>query len=302
MHKGIRLAFLTACISGFAIFINKFGVSFWLDSSAYTTAKNIVAALFLFSVLVAAKKLPELKHLSRALWTKLILIGFVGGSIPFLLFFKSLTLISAPEAAFIHKTLFLWVALLAYPILKERLGAPQILGLAVLVWGIIFLGTPGDGKLNAGAMMAFGATVLWAIENIIAKITLKEVSSITVGWARMFFGSLFLIAYLTLWGNIGGLIPSSVSQAGWALLVGATLFLYVTTWYAALKHAPATVVSAVLVIAAPITAALSAITAHTFPQNVIVPFVVMGIGVLLISQPFERIIARLLRKKETAYA
>ncbi|MBU1954085.1 DMT family transporter, partial [Patescibacteria group bacterium] len=111
--SGIKLAFITAIISGFAVFINKFGVSLWANSSAYTTAKNVAATIFLTAIILLCKKQAELRHLSKKQWSKLLLIGFIGGSVPFLLFFKSLTLVSAAEAAFIHKTLFIWVAILA---------------------------------------------------------------------------------------------------------------------------------------------------------------------------------------------
>jgi len=61
------------------------------------------------------------------------LIAIVGGSLPFLLFFTGLSLASAPSAAFIHKTLFIWVAFLAVPFLGERLGWAQICALGVLL-------------------------------------------------------------------------------------------------------------------------------------------------------------------------
>ena len=50
------------------------------------------------------------------------MIGVIGGSVPFILFFNGLAMASAPSAAFIHKTLFVWVVLLAVPFLGERLG------------------------------------------------------------------------------------------------------------------------------------------------------------------------------------
>ncbi len=120
-NKGIYFALATAFISGLAVFLNKFAVGFWTNSSVFTTAKNLVVAILLTSLILLVKKLPELKKLSKKDWRQLIIIGFIGGSIPFLLFFKGLTLTSATGAAFIHKTLFIWVAVLAIPILKEKI-------------------------------------------------------------------------------------------------------------------------------------------------------------------------------------
>lgn len=296
--KGVKLALITAGISGFAVFINKFGVAFWGNPFTYTTAKNIIAAVFLAGLVVFLRKFPELKQLSKGQWFKLVLIGLIGGAIPFLLFFKALTIVSAPQAAFIHKTLFLWVALFSYPFLKERLSKVQLLALGILFCGVFLFSAPAQWVLGMGTLMALIATILWAIENIIAKIVLRNVSAITVGWARMFFGSLFLLVYLGVTGNISGLVPASLAQVGWTLLVGAVLFGYVFSWYSALKHAPATVVSSVLVLAAPLTAILNAIfVTHVFPVKVIVPLLLMGVAVLLVSKQLESFYSRFVRRK-----
>jgi len=173
--KGVTLALITAFISGFAVFINKFGVGFWESSSAYTTAKNMVAAILLTGLILFFYKLTELKQLPSKTWIKLALIGLVGGSIPFLLFFKSITMISAPEAAFIHKTIFLWIALFSYPFLKERLSSVQIIALCILFSGVFLFGAPSHLTFGVGFALALTATILWAIENVVAKITLRKV-------------------------------------------------------------------------------------------------------------------------------
>ncbi len=41
LSKGVYLAFLTALVSGFAVFLNKFAVSIWANSSVFTTLVKI---------------------------------------------------------------------------------------------------------------------------------------------------------------------------------------------------------------------------------------------------------------------
>lgn len=300
--KGVVLAATAAFISGVAVFINKFGVSLWNDSSVYTTAKNIVAALFLTGLLTLLGRISELKKLSKGQWLKLVLIGSVGGSVPFLLFFKSLTMISAPEAAFLHKTLFLWVALLSYPFLKERLSIVQFVALGALLFSVFLFDAPSKWNLGFGSLLAILATMLWAVENIIAKIVLKDVSALTVGWARMFFGSVFLLIYLAFTGNIVGIVPDSAGQIGWTILTGAVLFGYVATWYSALKIAPATIVSSVLVIAAPITAILSGIfVSHTFPAKAALQIIIIAASLLVLTKQLGGLYSKLIRKRAEAY-
>ncbi|OIP79913.1 MAG: hypothetical protein COT39_03785 [Parcubacteria group bacterium CG08_land_8_20_14_0_20_48_21] len=282
LHKGINLALLTAFISGFANFINKYGLELWDNSSVYTTAKNIVAAVLLTVTVLAVRNFPEIRRLTRKQRAQLVAIGFIGGSIPFLLFFRALTIIPALEASFIHKTLFIWVALLAYPFLKERLSLMQLAALGLLLLSVYLGGAPQTFTFGAGSLLALGATLLWAVENVFAKRILQDVSAAVVGWARMFFGSLFLLAYLAVTGNITQLIPATLPQAGITLGVGVILFGYVISWYAALKHAPATVVSSVLVLATPITALLNGLfIQHAFPAPILLSLAVM-IGALLI--------------------
>ncbi len=297
-------ALISALISGFSVFINKFGVTIWHNASVYTTAKNIVAAIFLTALLLAIRNYKELKQLSKITWLKLAGIGFIGGSVPFLLFFTSLTMISAPEAAFIQKTLFLWVALLAFPFLKERLNVIQCMALGILLYGAFLFDTPTHWTMNKGVLLALSATILWAIENIIAKRVLENVSAITLGWARMFFGSIFLLIYLVLTGQTAAVIPSSFQQAGWALLVGGILFLYVTFWYSALAYAPATVVTSILVIAVPITALLNALfVTHAVPFAAVKPaaLIIIG-GLLFLATQYERISSQLTRRTKTAFS
>ncbi len=296
-HKGIYLAFLTAIISGFAVFLNKFAVSAWSNSSVFTTAKNLVAAAFLVSLIFLLKKLSELKTLSKKQWFLLIAIGLIGGSAPFLLFFKGLSLTSAVSAAFIHKTLFLWVALLALPFLKEKLSSLQFLALGIILTGAYLLKPIGSFHFGYGEILILSATLLWAIENIIAKFVLRNISALTVGSARMFFGSLFLLGYLLYSGDFGQLFVFSGAKIWWLAISGAILFGYVFSWYSALKFAPATAVSAILVVAAPITLILDSIfITHRFASLPIIPIIMITVGTMFFNL-FSRKLKILFKKK-----
>ena len=289
MTKGIKLAFLAAIISGFAVFFNKFAMSFWTNSSVFTTAKNLIVVFFLISLMLLLKKRAELKNLSRKQWLQLVLIGLIGGSIPFLLFFKGLSLTSSINAAFFHKTLFVWVALMAVIFLKEKISSLQFLALGVLFAGIYLFGSPREFNFGYGELLILAATLLWAVENIIAKLTLKKLSPLIVGWGRMFFGSIFLFGFLLSTGTANKLLISDINSLGWLALSGLILLGYVTTWYSALKYAPATVVASVLVLAAPITAILNSVfITHQFNTSLILPIGLIALGVLIVSKIYER--------------
>lgn len=285
IYKGAYLALATAFISGFAVFFNKFSISFWDNSSVFTTAKNLVTVLLLVSLILFLKKIPELKKLSKKQWAQLVLIGFIGGSIPFLLFFKGLSLTAAANAAFIHKTLFIWVALMAVPFLKEKISGLQFLALGILFAGVYLFVSPKQFHFGYGEVLALLATFFWAVENVIAKKVLRNILPLILAWGRMFFGSIFLLIYLLYTGNFGALFSGvSFESLAWLFLSGFVLLGYVTTWYSALKYASATVVSSVLVLGAPITAVLNSLfITHQFNQEFL-PIILIILGVLLFTK------------------
>ena len=118
IRTGLLLAAATALISGISIFLNSYAVKALPDAGLFTTLKNGFAAAALFAVAVPVLRMRrQTLTINRQTVGWLTVIGIIGGSIPFLLFFTGLSIASAPSAAFIQKTLFVWVALLAVPFL-----------------------------------------------------------------------------------------------------------------------------------------------------------------------------------------
>jgi drug/metabolite transporter (DMT)-like permease len=259
-RTGIVLALGTAAISGVAVFLNADAVRAFGNATAYTTAKNLVAAVVLLAVVGTGSRTGArlTRPRSRGQWAGLTAIGLVGGSVPFVLFFEGLSRATSAQAAFLHKTLLVWVAVMAVVFLGERLSLLHYLAIGLLVVGQIGL-IGGIGGFGSAEAMILGATLLWSVEVVVAKRILAGVSSWTVGVARMGLGSVVLVGWVAVRGDLGLLTSMTTEQAGWVLLTGVLLAGYVGTWFAALKRAPAVDVTAVLVLAAPVTAALNAV-------------------------------------------
>lgn len=259
---GVALAFVTSLVSGVSIYTNGHAVRRFDGSAAFTTAKNLVATVALGAMLVALTA-----RRSDGGWTPprtagarwgLVAVGVVGGSVPFLLFFEGLSRATSSDAAFIHKTLVVWVALLAVVVLRERLGWPHLAAIAALVAGQALLtdDLTGVGP-GSGEVLILAATLLWSVEVVVAKRLLGHLSPLTVGVARMALGALVLVGWLAATGQLGDLAAYDAAQWGWVLLTGLLLTGYVSTWYAALARAQAVDVTAVLVFGAVVTAALA---------------------------------------------
>ena len=253
------LALITAIISGVSNFINKIGVTVVFDPVVYTTIKNSLVAIFLIGIILVLKKWKEIKILNRHQILKLITVGVVGGSIPFVLFFTGLAHTSAINASLIHKTLFVWVALLAIPFLKEKIRMGVWAGISIVFIANLFVGGFSGFKFNSGEVMIFIATIFWAIESIIAKKALQDISSITLAGARMVVGSLLLFIIVAVQGNISEVFSLGATQWGWTLLSSVFLLGYVVTWYTALQYAPAWYVATLLVPATLVTNILTTI-------------------------------------------
>jgi drug/metabolite transporter (DMT)-like permease len=286
LRLGVGLALATALISGLAVYLNSFGVRAVPDPAVYTTAKNAVAAAILVAAALALPgrlQLPAVRSRSAA---GLVVIAIIGGSVPFVLFFSGLAIATAPTAAFINKTLFIWVALLAVPFLGERLGVLPIAALGVLLAGQALIAPPTGMGLGTGELMIALATGLWALEVILAKRLLAEVPVRTLAVARMALGVVFLVGFLVVSGRLAGIGAVGAEGWLWIAVTGVLLAGYVATWYAALREAPAVVVTSVLVVAAVITGVLSGLSRGAAPDPLVIGgylLVVGGAGVLVAS-------------------
>lgn len=258
-RTGLLWALGTALISGVAIYISKFGVAQVPNPFVYTTLRNSSVAIAFLVVLLLFGGWRECRAFTPRQWAGWIGLGLIGGGVPFLLFFQGLASASAPSAALIHKSLFLWVALLARPLLGERLGWWQVAGLGVLVVGTLLLGWPKAWGWGSGETLILIATVLWAFETILAKKVLAGVSARTAALGRMGIGAVVMWTFLGLTGRAGIAVALTGTQWLWVLIPSAFLMGYVWTWYSALKAAPAVLVTCVLTLGAIITILLTAL-------------------------------------------
>ena len=253
--KGLLFVLGTALISGVSIFINKFGVQS-IDSSLFTGAKNIVVAILLFSLILLAKDFKKIKKLARKDYAKLFLVGLVGGSIPFLLFFRGLQLTSASQGSFIQKTMFVWAGILALIFLKEKLSKGVVIGAICLLAGNFLLLKLNHFVFASGDLLILAATLLWSVETIISKQALKTMDGKVVALGRMFFGSLIILAFLAATNKLSLITTISSSQMIWILITSAFLLGYTITWYSGLKELNVTVATSILLIGSVITTTL----------------------------------------------
>ena len=265
---GLLLAIGTAAISGIAVFLNASAVKAVPDPAVFTTLKNLVAVAILAGLAATAVRPSEVREIGRGDRLALTVIGILGGGVAFLLFFSGLAMASAPSAAFIHKTMVIWVALMAGPFLGERLGIAPIVALAALIAGQALILPPLGISWGVGETFIALATLIWAVEVVLAKRVLGRVRSPIVGVARLGIGLVVLFGYLAVTGRTAGIMALDAAGWSWVAVTGVLLAGYVGTWMAALRRAPASEVSSVLVLGAVITAVLTGVTRGALPEPV----------------------------------
>lgn len=286
---GILFALATAVVSGVSVFANGFGVRAWAevsDPATYTTLKNLGAAAILISLLGLTARGRPVTSGARQHWRGLLAVAVVGGSIPFLLFFEGLAQVTSSDGAFIHKTLVVWVTLGAVVFLRERIGPWHIAALALLIGGQAALGGGIAGiSMGRGEVLILIATLLWAVEAVVAKRLLAAVSPLALAGARMGGGALILVGYGLVTGGLASIGSVGLEHFGWILLTSITLAAYVGTWYAALARAQAVDVSAVLVGGALITALLeTGVRGLEAPPALGVILVMAGVSAVLVGR------------------
>lgn len=307
---GVLVAGFTALISGLSVFVNSYGVHAITSPSVYTTAKNLVATMVLAGCALGAWWARRRRPASAAArfvsverarpgpgaprrglpawgtlqWIGLAYVGIVGGGLAFVLFFDGLADTTATPAAFWKDTLVIWVAVLAVPFLHERVTWWNVGAVGLLVVGeVAVAGGLGHLAASRGELLVLSASMLWAVEVVVAKVLLRELAPAAVAVARMGIGAATLVVYLAASGSLQALVTLDAAQVGWALLTGLLLAAYVATWMTALARARALDVTSILVGSALVTSLLQAAagTVSLAPEALGLALIGVGAGAVV---------------------
>ncbi len=279
--KGFILIFLTAVISGFSVFINKFGVS-GVNPYIFTFLKNVSVALMLSGFILLAREWRQVIKLNKKQWLLLFAIGFIGGGGAFLLFFKGLAITSAAQGSFFQKTMFIYTVILAAVFLREKISKEIIIGALLLMAGNLMALKNLNLSLNRGDLYVLAATILWAIENVISKYALKDLPSQIVAWGRMFFGALLILIFLAASGQLWVIGHLDFEHTIWIEVTSFILFGYVLTWYSGLRYVSVSTATAILLLGSPITTFLAFVQSGKISFGEIISGVLIFSGLIVI--------------------
>jgi drug/metabolite transporter (DMT)-like permease len=175
--------------------------------------------------------------------------------------------------------MFLYVAFLAFVFLKEKISPKILFGALLLLLGNSLFLKILPYSSRAGDFLVLGATLFWAVENVISKNALKTLSPRIVAFGRMGIGSVFILLFLIVSGNIQTVSRLTPLHFQWILISSVILFGYVTTWYTGLKYIPVSIATSILLLGSPITSLLT----FFFAGGKITPNQIWGTALILIG-------------------
>jgi drug/metabolite transporter (DMT)-like permease len=281
---GLLLVLVTAFVSGVSTFVNIYAVK-GTSSDAFVTVRNIVVAAAFLPVAFVATRYLRAPALRSVDWARLVVIGLIGGAIPFLLFYHGLALASAAGGAitvsFLYRTLFLFATVFGVVFLAERFRWRVALAAGLLLGGNVLLLSLTAPVWTDGTLYVLAATALWAAEYTLSKRTLRDLPSTTVMLGRMGFGAVFLAGYLALTAQWGAVASLSSTSWAWVGISAALLVAFVASFYAGLKRVDVGVATSVLVLGFPVTWVLSILvqgSSFTLLQALGVVAIVAGVA------------------------
>ncbi len=277
-NLGTLFAIATALVSGLAFVANKFFLVS-LDPTLFTTLRTFFVGIGFFLISFFKNKL-SFKNFNKVSWKILISIGFVAG-FAFLTFFNGLNLTTAGRAAFLHKLLPLFITVLAFTFLKEKIKRIQVYAMIVMITGAYFISSSAISfDIIIGDLLVIIATVLFAIENIISKyVMIKKESNFVVSFCRMFFASVVLFSIVLITEKFNQLLLITYEQVFYIGISVSLLFLYVFFWYYSIRLIKVSKASTLLLLSPPISLFLS----YLFLEETILPLQIIGSILILVG-------------------
>ena len=140
----------------------------YLDCAQLLLYSSVTATVLLGVILAVTGKLGRVFPCSWRECLKSAGLGLLNPFLYYAVLFKAYDLLPAQVAQPLNYTWAIALALLSIPILKQRIGARDILGGLVSYAGVVVISTGGDilslsVSSPTGVWLALGSTVVWAL-------------------------------------------------------------------------------------------------------------------------------------------
>jgi drug/metabolite transporter (DMT)-like permease len=201
-------------------------------TAAVAEGRALFAALFLLPWVawVARQRIGALEN-----WKDHLAVALVNNVLPFICFAWAATALPAGYLAIINGMVPLWAAIIAVPVLGERLGAGRIAGFALGIAGVALIVNLGPIELNAhtisASIAAMVGAALWGWAGVLIRQRTGRVPAMGLATGSIIFCALILSPALvqvpptSTWtpAAAGGVIALGLLCSGLAYLPFFTL-------------------------------------------------------------------------------
>jgi len=115
---------------------------------------------------------------------EILLVGFFGTTVAYLLFFFGAQLTSGINAAILMQAEPIYSILLGYFLLKEKISSKQVLITLLIVAGVIVVIYKGTTSLNVGDFLILLTPLFYQISHVTAKRAIKRIGTFAVQAGR----------------------------------------------------------------------------------------------------------------------
>jgi drug/metabolite transporter (DMT)-like permease len=204
-----------------------------------------IGTLILGAVVAARRQfaLPE-----RSEWLYFAMLGFLGVTFHQWLQATGLQTAQATTTAWIVATTPVFIAILGWIALKERLNGAQVIGITLAAFGVLLIVSKGNfGALFTGKEGTFGdflilvSSVNWAVYTILSRRELARHPAARMMFFVMLLGWIFVNIWIFGFGPGLSEIPN-LTSSGWGAILMLGIFgsgLAYIAFYDALQEIPA---------------------------------------------------------------
>ncbi len=266
-RRAILYTILAGVLWGSSFPVIKIGLRY-VDSYMFVFLRFATASAIMIIILLGTRKL-NLRFAKRSIW----ILGILNG-ISYLLQYVGMASTTASKSSLIVNLSAVWVALLSWPILKERLGSKKTLGIVLSIAGVFVVTTNLNFLELAGGSLLGDITVLlsgigWSFFMVLNKRFINDTqdSFQTTAWV-LFITVLPLIPFVLLSGNRSLNLPAEA----WVAIAYTAIFCWIVPYYLWLKA---------LQYISPVTSTIVLLTEVVVA--VIISYTILGEGFTLIS-------------------
>jgi drug/metabolite transporter (DMT)-like permease len=193
-------------------------------SPGLATAGRLVIVALVLAPFVWRGLAAKLPALERRDWKVLWLAGFAGGGLHLALQWLGLHYTTATSATLYLSTAPVFILLLAAPVLGERIGLQQWLGVAVSFSGVALIGMQGrfaNPSFNVGDLMALASMAMWGAYTVVLRLRRDALDTAEFIAMVCLLGLVFMVPWVLAEAFLG--MKLSLNAAGAAAVLYSAL-------------------------------------------------------------------------------